>query len=96
MSNLYVYKQVEATVPLLGLLAVAFRVQAFMTTTFCLLVNVNRQTTSLLWSRPDPVIPVKRRHFGSLLWSALDQAAFLIAYILACKRHASRLALLPP
>ena len=93
MSNLYVYKQVEATVPLLGLLAVAFRVQAFMTTTFCLMANVNLQTTSLPWSRPSPV---KRRHFGSLLWSALDQAAFLIAYILACKRHASRLALLPP
>ena len=93
MSNLYVYRQVEARVPLLGLLAVAFKVQAFMTTTFCLLVNVNRQTTSLLWSRPSPV---KSRHFGSLLGSALDQAAFLIAYILACKRHASRLALLPP
>ena len=64
-----------------------------MTTTFCLMANVNLQTTSLLWSRPSPV---KRRLFGSLLWSALDQAAILIVYILACKRHASRLALLPP
>ena len=83
----------EARVPLLRLLAVAFRVQAFLTRTFCLMVNVSLQTTSLLWSRPSPV---KSRQFGSLLGSALDQAAFLIAYILACKRHASRLALLPP
>jgi len=60
------------------LLAVAFRVQAFMTTTFCLLVNVNRQTTSLLWSRPSPV---KRSHFGSLLGSALDQAALPTSWL---------------
>jgi hypothetical protein len=88
---------VEARVPLLGLLAVAFRlkfrVQAFVKRTFCLMVKISLQTTSLLWSRPSPV---KSRLFGSLLGSALDQAAFLIAYILACKRHASKLALLPP
>ena len=77
------------------MLAFAFRVQAFMTTTFCLLVNVNRQTTSLPWSRPS-LFKSRQVKFNSLLGSVLDQAAFLIAYILACKRHASRLALLPP